>query len=116
MSEIIYKICPEEIWRDAEAKGQFNGAGIDLADGFIHFSTADQVAETAFLHFNGVSGLVLVRVMTKGLDVVWEESRGGRLFPHLYSALPMAQVDSVLAMPLGDDGEHVFPSDISPRR
>lgn len=109
MSELIYKICPEEIWRAAEAQGEFTGSGIDLTDGFIHFSTGDHVAETAFLHFNGVTGLVLVAVDPDGLKLVWEESRGGKLFPHLYAALPMRHVESVVAMPLGEDGVHLLP-------
>lgn len=111
---MIYKICPADIWQAAEAEGKFNGAGIDLADGYIHFSTADQVAETAFLHFNQVEDLLLIRVRVADLDLTWEASRGGQLFPHLYSPLPLTVVDAVIPMPVGGDGRHQFPDDIPP--
>ena len=81
---MIYKICPAQIWQQVEATGFFDGAGIDLADGYIHFSSADQVAETAHLHFAGQDDLVLVEVDAVAINIVWEESRGGQLFPHLY--------------------------------
>ncbi len=115
MTDYIYKICPDDIWETASNAGVFKGAGIDLADGFIHFSTADQVAATAHLHFNGVEDLVLVKISTDGLDLVWEESRGGALFPHLYTDLDLAFVDQVIPMPLNDDGDHIFPAEILPR-
>ena len=109
MTDYIYKICPRSIWDTAIENGVFQGAGIDLTDGFIHFSTADQVASTAHLHFNGVTDLVLVQVTTDGLDVVWEESRGGQLFPHLYSDLNLSFVAEVVPMPLDGAGDHIFP-------
>lgn len=112
MTDYIYKICPADIWAEAEAKGAFEGAGIDIADGFIHFSTASQVAETAFLHFNKVEGLVLVQVRVDGLELVWEESRGGAMFPHLYTPLMMTQVSAVTPMIVGEDGLHKFPQEI----
>jgi uncharacterized protein (DUF952 family) len=113
MSGVIYKICPAEIWKKAVRAGVFKGAGIDLTDGYIHFSTADQVASTAHLHFNGVEGLVLVLIGTEGLNVVWEESRGGQLFPHLYEDLDMRFVQTVTPMMLNDRGQHIFPQDIT---
>lgn len=106
---IIYKILPAELWAAAEADGEFAGAGIDLVDGYIHFSTADQVAQTAALHFTEQAGLVLVAVDATVLDIAWEESRGGQLFPHLYAALPLSAVQAVHDMPVGDDGLHRFP-------
>ena len=112
MTDYIYKISPADVWAEAEAKGAFEGAGIDLADGFIHFSTASQVAETAWLHFHKVEGLVLVQVSVEGLELVWEESRGGAMFPHLYTPLQMSQVSAVTPMMVGDDGEHIFPEEI----
>lgn len=111
---IIYKILPAAIWAEAEAKGVFGGAGIDLVDGFIHFSTADQVAQTAALHFAEQADLLLVAVDTDGLEIVWEESRGGMLFPHLYEDLPLSAVCKLDPMPLGDNGLHQFPADIPP--
>ena len=83
----VFKICPAEIWAEAEQKGVFTGAGIDLTDGFIHFSTAEQVAETAFLHFNGITGLVLVAVPADAIDLCLGAIAGGTLFPHLYGRL-----------------------------
>lgn len=112
MSDFIYKICSRAIWHEAEAKGRFDGAGIDLEDGFIHFSTPAQVAETAWLHFNGVEGLVLIKVRTEGLPLLWETSRGGQSFPHLYEPLALEFVENVTALPCGPAGEHVFPQEI----
>lgn len=108
----VYKICPADTWREAESTGIFNGAGIDLVDGFIHFSTADQVAETAFLHFNQVAGLVLVAIPEADLDLTWEPSRGGVLFPHLYGALETDCAAQVFPLEIGDDGQHIMPPSI----
>jgi uncharacterized protein (DUF952 family) len=107
----IYKICSAALWRDTKRAGLFRGAPLDLADGFIHFSTARQVAETAAKHFAGAAGLVLVAVDAGLLDgaLKWERSRGGELFPHLYGALSLAAVKWVVPLPLGSDGRHVFP-------
>ncbi len=112
MREAIYKICPKELWREAEAAGVFDGAPIDRADGFIHFSTAAQVRETAARHFAGQSGLLLVAVDASSLggDLRWEPSRGGDLFPHLYAPLPISAVRNVVNLPLGADGLHIFPA------
>jgi len=108
---VIYKICPAPLWRDAERDGVFNGAPVDVADGFIHFSTAAQVKETAARHFAGQSDLLLVRVRADKLGerLRWEPSRGGALFPHLYGALRLADIDRAEPLPLGPDGIHVFP-------
>ncbi len=108
MTDLIYKICTTAQWREAVRTGRFDGAPIDITDGFIHFSTAEQVAETAAKHFAGQDGLLLVAVdATKlGDGLRYEVSRGGRLFPHLYAALPLAAVVSAEPMPLGPDGRH----------
>ncbi len=92
----------------------FNGASIDLEDGYIHFSTAEQAPETAALHFTKQSGLVLVTVSTLQLGeaLKWEPSRGGALFPHLYGALEMSHVARVDDLPLGPDGTHQFPAHV----
>jgi uncharacterized protein (DUF952 family) len=107
----IYKICSAELWRQAQGAGLFAGAPLDLADGFIHFSTAMQVAETAAKHFSGAIDQVLVAVDAASLGgaLKWEPSRGGNLFPHLYGSLPLAAVLWVEPLPLGADGRHVFP-------
>lgn len=110
MSEIVFKIAPEALWREAVEKGSFTGSPVDVADGFIHFSTPAQVRETAAKHFAGVDQLVLVAVATDGLDLRWEPSRGGDLFPHLYGALPLSAVRWVQPLPLGADGRHAFPN------
>jgi uncharacterized protein (DUF952 family) len=108
----IYKIVPSSLWREAEAAGIFRGAPVDLADGFIHFSTATQAEETAAKHFAGQSDLLLVSVEaeTFGARLKWEPSRGGALFPHLYDALDLAAVTKVEPLPLGADGRHRFPA------
>ena len=111
MDELIYKICPRDMWAAAEAAGEFQGSEHDLRDGFIHFSTARQSRETAAKHFAGQSDLVLIAVDTSGLGdaLKWEPSRGGDLFPHLYDALPVSAAKSVVDLPLGNDGSHAFP-------
>jgi len=109
MPPVIYKICDATLWRAAERAGAFRGAPIDVADGYIHFSTAAQVRETAARHFASVSDLVLVAVDadTLGAALRHEPARGGALFPHLYGSLPMAAVLWVKPLPLGPQG-HVF--------
>jgi uncharacterized protein (DUF952 family) len=111
---VIYKICPRALWREAEEAGRFAGAPIDIADGFIHFSTADQVAETAARHFANVSDLLIIGIEAEALGEAlrYEPSRGGALFPHLYGDLPVDAVRSVAELPIGPDGRHVFPADL----
>ncbi len=111
MNNIIYKIVPATLWQDARKHGEFKGAAIDLADGFIHFSTAEQVVETAARHFAGASDLLLVAVDGNRLGdaLVFEASRGGALFPHLYGPLLLDAVLWEKPLPLGSGGAHVFP-------
>ena len=106
----IYKISPAGLWHEAEQAGAFTGAPVDLADGFIHFSTAGQVRETAARHFAGQADLVLVAVDGDALGTAlrYEPSRGGALFPHLYGTLPLSAVRWVKPLPLGPGG-HEFP-------
>lgn len=112
---LIYKITPETAWRAAEAAGVFDGAPVDRADGYIHFSTAAQARETAARHFAGQAGLLLVAVEAEALGPAlrWEPSRGGALFPHLYGPLPMSAVRTVVALPLDPDGLHRFPDKVA---
>ncbi|MEI2384227.1 DUF952 domain-containing protein [Breoghania sp. JC706] len=107
----IYKISPRSEWEAAVAAGTFTGAPVDLKDGFIHFSTADQAMETAAKHFAGMDDLVLVAVPAEPLGdaLKWEVSRGGALFPHLYVPLDPALALWVKPLPLGPDGAHLFP-------
>ncbi len=112
MTNLIYKICEAELWREAERRGEFAGSGVDLADGYVHFSTSGQVAETAARHFAGKRDLVIVAVDAGllGPALKWEPSRGGALFPHLYGNLPMSAVRWVKPLPLDPEGRHRIPS------
>ncbi len=108
---LIYKICPEALWRQTEASGSFSGAPIDEQDGFIHFSTAAQLRETAAKHFAGQKDLLLVAVDEALVASMlrYEISRGGDKFPHLYDLLPLTAVVWVKPLPIAEDGSHVFP-------
>jgi uncharacterized protein (DUF952 family) len=107
---IIYKILPETLWQDATTAGVFAGAPVDVADGYIHFSTATQAEETARRHFHGQSGLLLVAFDAGrlGPQLRWEPSRGGALFPHLYAKLDPAQALWVKPLPWNGT-HHLFP-------
>lgn len=109
MIATIYKIVPAALWREAEAAQWFAGSPVDLSDGFIHCSTAAQVRETAARHFAGAEDLLLVAISTESLDLRWEPSRGGDLFPHLYGRLPKSAVRWVKPLPLDANRERVFP-------
>jgi uncharacterized protein (DUF952 family) len=107
----IYKISSRTAWQEAVGVGFFDGAAVDLADGFIHFSSARQAQETAEKHFRGQSDLILAVVdgAALGDHLKWEPSRGGDLFPHLYGRLPISAVLSVVDLPLGPDGVPIVP-------
>jgi uncharacterized protein (DUF952 family) len=111
---LIYKILRTDEWAALQAQGQTDGAPIDVSDGFIHFSTAEQVRETAAKHFAGAEGLLLLAFEADALGETlrWEESRGGALFPHLYGPLRKSDVIWVKDLPL-DGGAHVFPDDLA---
>lgn len=108
---LIFKITTRAQWAQAEAAGQFSGAPVDLQDGYIHFSTAATVAETAAKHFSAQSDLLLVAVDESllGENLRYEISRGGLAFPHLYADLPLTAVRWVKDLPLRNDGKHQFP-------
>jgi uncharacterized protein (DUF952 family) len=110
MTNLIYKIASATLWREAEQQGRFTGAPIDLADGFIHFSTAEQAHETVALHFKGQDDLVIAAIDTGKLkdELRWEVSRAGALFPHLYAALPLDAVVWVKPLPMKPNGTHDF--------
>lgn len=111
----IYKLFRAAEWDALLSAGETAGAPIDLADGYIHFSTAAQARETAAKHFAGVDGLVLAAVETTPIeaDLKWEPSRGGALFPHLYRSLRRTEVVADWPLPLGADGAHVFPEELT---
>jgi uncharacterized protein (DUF952 family) len=112
LSMVVFKIVATEEWAEAKAAGVFSGAAVDRADGFIHFSTAEQAPETAAKWFAGRDDLTLAAIDAEALgkDLRWEPSRGGALFPHLYGPLPMSDVLWSRPLPLGSDGAHVFGS------
>jgi|SRR5271167_1210483 len=107
----IYHICKWADWEAALAEGEYRGSADDLRNGFIHFSTAAEVEASAARHRAGEAGLVLLAVdpAALGQALRWEPSRGGILFPHLYSTLPVGAVRAAQALPLGPDGRHLFP-------
>lgn len=107
----LYRLLSAADWRAAVLDGVYRGAPHDLADGFIHLSTADQVEETAALHYAGVEDLMVLTVDSARVDgeVKWEPSRGGQLFPHVYGTIPLEAV--LGAEPVGRDrgGAFTFP-------
>ena len=92
--DTAYKILTSDQWSQFQADGVFHGAPVDLTDGYIHMSAADQVAGTLDKHFSGQTALVIAEVdlAVLGDSIKWEASRGGALFPHIYGPLPMAAV------------------------
>jgi len=108
---LLYRLCHVDDWHEAVAAGVFSGTADDARDGYIHLSTADQVEETARLHYTRVRPLMLLEVDRTRLDgeVKWEPSRGGAAFPHLYGRIPLEAV--LAALPLREDreGHLIFP-------
>jgi uncharacterized protein (DUF952 family) len=107
----IYKICPASAWREAERQGVYRGSADDARDGFIHFSSAAQLAETARKHFFGQTGLFLIEVDADALGdaLRWERSRNDQLFPHLYGELDFGAVTAVFELHVRSDGTHDIP-------
>ncbi len=106
---MIYKICKRTVWQAAEASGSLSSG--DRREGFIHLSTAAQVAETAARHFGGEDDLVIVAADHGRIAAAlkWEPSRGGAILPHLYAPLDVATGAWARPLPLGRDGRHQFP-------
>ncbi|OYQ32324.1 glutathione S-transferase [Niveispirillum lacus] len=115
MASPIFHMCRADEWQAALAAGRYEGSSQDQADGFIHFSTAAQLPESAAKHRAGQTGLLLLTVDAPacGDALRWEASRGGQLFPHLYGPLLPAAVIRVDPLPLGADGRHVMPAHVS---
>jgi uncharacterized protein (DUF952 family) len=107
----IYRILTQQAWAAARARGKFSGSEHDVRDGFIHFSTAAQVAETAAKHYARMTGLVLLWVNVEPIAhaLRWEPSRGGASFPHLYAELPTHAVSRAAPLELDANGLHVLP-------
>jgi uncharacterized protein (DUF952 family) len=111
MSQPIFHMCRREEWDAALPRGTYAGSSQDVQDGFIHFSTAEQLPESARRHRAGQPGLALLAVdpTLLGDALRWEASRSGKLFPHLYGSLPVTAVRWVRDLPLGADGVPVLP-------
>lgn len=112
---MIFKIVDREAWRTACRDGFFRGSAHDVRDGFIHFSTAQQVRGTAAKHFKGVVDLLLVAIddAALGNGLVWETARGGELFPHLYEPLPTALALWEKPLELDGEGVPIIPEDLA---
>ena len=110
---MIYKIIDKDDWDRARSCGRYTGSQDDKRDGFIHFSTAGQMVETAVRHFAGQPNLMLLAIDADTLAdaLKWEASRNGQLFPHLYSILKVSSVQQSWSLPLDADGKHVFPEE-----
>ena len=111
---MIYKVLRGPEWRQFQDRRETAGAPVDLTDGYIHFSTAETVAETAAKHFAGEDGLMLVACEAEAMGeaLTWEVSRGGALFPHLYREMRIADVAWSKPLPLAG-GVHIFPEGLS---
>lgn len=114
--DVIYHMCRADEWVQALESGSYPGSSQDRADGFIHFSTRDQVWTSAAKHRRGQDGILLLAVDAKSLGdaLKWEPSRGGQLFPHLYGPLDIGAVIETTPLPLDAEGIHVFPEGFPP--
>lgn len=112
---IIYKIIDRDEWDAARTCGRYSGSRDDRRDGFIHFSTAQQLRETAARHFADQGNLMLLAIDDADLKstLKWEASRAGALFPHLYAVLPLTSVTRSWPLPLDGHGIHEFPDDLT---
>jgi uncharacterized protein (DUF952 family) len=111
MAGLIFHMCRRDEWEEARSRGSYAGSSQDRQDGFIHFSTAEQLPESARKHRAGQPDIVLLAVDAVALgDILrWESSRSGALFPHLYGPLPVSAVRWTKDLPLGPDGTHILP-------
>lgn len=114
--DVIYHMCRADEWAEAQSSGSYPGSSQDQADGFIHFSTKQQVWTSAAKHRCGQDNIVLLTVEAAKLgdSLKWEASRGGALFPHLYSALPVDAVIEATPLELDTNGIHIFPAGFPP--
>lgn len=107
----IYKIVTAALWEQAGPDDMVEGMPIDLKDGYMHFSTAEQLRETMRLHFKGQKDLILLAVRVEDVadNLKWEASRGGDLFPHLYAPLPVKTVWWSAPASVSDSGDADLP-------
>ena len=112
MTDLIYHLARRDDLDAAEKTGQYQGSAEDLRDGFLHFSSAAQICESARRHRAGEADLILIEVAAPllGDSLVWEVSRSGQKFPHLYGPVPLNAITRRADLPIGPDGQHVFPS------
>ena len=105
-----FKILSRADWRRTLAEGAYDGSPVDHADGYIHLSAADQLAGTAAKHYAGQSDLMLIEVDLDALGetLIWEPSRDGDLFPHIYGPLPVAATRGARALSVSADGEMIL--------
>jgi uncharacterized protein (DUF952 family) len=108
---LIYKILPAQVWHLSVDLGVFSGSSVDIADGFIHFSSLEQVRETAVKYFNTPDDLLIFAIDSQimGDSLKWEASRGGALFPHFYGVIEPKDVYFIKALQFDDTGNHIFP-------
>lgn len=110
----IYKILTQDDWTRFQSSGTYRGSPVDLADGYIHFSTREQLVETLDKHYRGQSSLEILAIETSALNaenLKWEPARGS-LFPHLYTDLPLSAVISSFTLSAGSDGLFALPEDM----
>jgi uncharacterized protein (DUF952 family) len=108
---LVFHMCRKDEWEEARSAGAYAGSSQDRQDGFIHFSTAEQLPGSARKHRAGQLNIVLLAVdpTPLGDSLKWESSRGGALFPHLYGSLPVSAVRWTKNLSLGADGVHILP-------
>ena len=109
---IIYHIAHEPDWRTAQGLGFYKGGDAFDKEGFIHFSSAEEIKASTELYYKGMEDLLLIAVFDYklGTALKWESTRGGKLFPHLYAYLDPSDVEWVKPLCLGKDGLHIFPN------
>ena len=108
----VFKVCEEEDWESTKNNEFFVGSKNDLSDGFIHFSTSEQLEDTLEKYFKSKSPLYLLEVKTDDVEFVWEISRNNQLFPHLYSPLPLNLVTQVYIILMDEEGKHIIPKKV----
>ena len=108
----VFKVFEEDEWEGVKNDDFFEGSKSDQRDGFIHFSTSEQLKETLEKHFKSKSPLYLLEVQTDDLELVWEISRNNQLFPHLYEPLPLSMVTKVYRIFINAEGKHIIPKHI----
>ena len=108
---LIYKVCNNNEWKKALEVGCYKGSEIDIKDGYIHFSTKEQLKETVDKHFKKQENLIIITFNTTDLveNIKWEPARNGDLFPHYYGFIDINFAHNIYSLELGTDGIHKFP-------